>query len=125
VVAQGVGDIGGHADAAGRHDGQIGDGPFRPVLGHQHHPVAGLETQRPEPGGQRQDARLGLGPGQRVPRSPGLVAQERPFRELCRLFEEHGGQAGLRREVDFHASKLPLVPALPPPYIVLRQGDSE
>ena len=52
VVALGVGDVGRHGDAAGRHDGEVADQPFRPVFRDQHHPVAGREAEPLQRGGE-------------------------------------------------------------------------
>ena len=41
MVLDGVGRVGRHRDRPGAHDRQIGDDPFRPVLGHQADPLAG------------------------------------------------------------------------------------
>src|SRR3546814_3696129 len=45
MIARQRGGVGRHGDAAGGHDGKVGDQPFRPVLRHQHHAVAGLQAQ--------------------------------------------------------------------------------
>jgi hypothetical protein len=58
VVALGIGDVGRHGDAARRHDREIGDAPFRPVLGDQHDRVAAVE---PDPAKRRRQRRDLLG----------------------------------------------------------------
>ena len=46
VIARGVGGVGRHGDAARRHDREVGDQPFGPVLADQRDAVAGL---KPDP----------------------------------------------------------------------------
>ena len=46
----GVGGVGRHGDGAGRHDGEVGDQPFRPVLRDQQHAVA--RARRPARAGR-------------------------------------------------------------------------
>ncbi len=56
VLARGVGGVGRHRDRARRHDREVGDQPFRPVLGDQQHAVAGRHA--PGAQGARQQPHL-------------------------------------------------------------------
>ncbi len=55
VVGLGIGGVGRHRDAAGGHDGDVGDQPFRPVLGYQDDAVAVNDPKPPQAAGQAYD----------------------------------------------------------------------
>ena len=61
MVALGVGGVGRRGDAAGGHDGEVGDAPFGAVFGHEHHPVAIAKADPAQALGQQADllGRLG------------------------------------------------------------------
>ena len=63
VVLDRVGGIGRHGDRADAHDRQVGDDPFRPVLGDQRHPVAAARRRaRSRPRASRRTSRGDLAP---------------------------------------------------------------
>ena len=92
VVALGVGRVGGDGDAARRHDGEIGDAPFRPVLADQHHQVARLQPDRLQPRRQRGDLLRRVPPADRPPGAFALGPQERRIALRRRAGEEHRHQ---------------------------------
>src|SRR5690606_7619345 len=93
VVANRVGGEGRDGDTACRHDREIGDGPFRAVLGDQCHPFARCEADHDQTGSQ--PAHLAGGPGIILP-APGAIGfrlQMRPSGMALSLLEEHLWQA--------------------------------
>ena len=110
-IVGGGGGVGRHRDRARGHDREVGDRPFRAVLGDQHHAVAGRHAvrasalasaaapRRPAPAGRPLGA-VALGP------------QERPVAAPAGALEEH------RRQVpDCGRSRPPVAacrPVLPP-----------
>jgi hypothetical protein len=93
MVGGGVGDVSRHRDRAGRHDGEIGDRPRRPVFRHDRDPIAWRDAGGDQAAGERADPRRGVAPAQRPPRAAALGPQERTVAEGVDLVEEH------RREV--------------------------
>ena len=86
VIAGGVGGVGRHGDAAGGHDAEVGDQPFRPVLADQHHPVARLEAEPLQAVGQRRDLPRRLAPADRLP----LRRRSWPTGTACRPSRRRG-----------------------------------
>lgn len=94
VIAGGVGGVGRHGDAARRHDRQVGDAEFGPILADQHDRVAGLEAQGFERGGQGGDPAGDLIPAERMPCPVALAPQKGGVAALCGAREEHGDKVG-------------------------------
>ena len=97
MIALGVGGVGGHGDRARRHDAEVGDAPFGPVLGDQHHPVAAARSRsrasppprsRPRRAASRHDSRHAMRP-------PALWHRKRRVAQARRLVEEHRDQIGI------------------------------
>lgn len=104
VIVGGVGDIGRHGDAAGDHDGQIGDGPFGPVFRHQHDAVAGFQPQADQTAGQGQGGVDGLPPRQIMPGAVTLGPQQGAVSQVFGLIQDHGRDAGAGCEIHRHDS---------------------
>src|SRR6476469_9630913 len=77
VIARGVGGVGRHGDAAGGHDAEIGDQPFRAVLADQRNAIAGIDADPLQRCGERCDLPCRLGPAGRAPLAVALGPQER------------------------------------------------
>ena len=94
VVGHPVGDVERNRDRAGGHDADIGDHPFGTALGQKRDPVAGLDPEGSERGGERG----GVGPrrgGRRLPPlAVALRGQQRLVAHLGGAVEEHSGKAG-------------------------------
>ena len=123
VVALGVGDVGRHGDAARGHDGEVGDQPFGPVLGDQHHPVA---RARARAASARRRARRPC-PRPRASESschaPSCLAQRKGASPFClRAGEEHGDEIFEMFELAHSLSRAGLLPASP--VLSTSNGDS-
>jgi hypothetical protein len=95
MIARRVGGVSGNGDASRRHDGKVRDTEFRPVLAHQHHRIARLQTLRLERRGKARDLLRHLGPAQRSPVASCLAPQKRQVAHLLRAGEEHRYQIGI------------------------------
>ena len=76
VIAFGIGDVGGHVDAARGHDRQIGNAPFGAVLRHQHHPVAIGKAQAAQVFCQHAHLLGRFAPADRLPLASDLAPEE-------------------------------------------------
>ena len=94
MIARGVGGVGRHGDAAGRHDRQVGDAEFRPVLADQHDRIARFQPLRLERRGQCRDLARDLGPAQRSPFAIALAPQKGFVALFLGAGEEHGDKVG-------------------------------
>jgi len=99
VVVDRVGDIGRHGDAAGAHDGDIGDHPFRPIFGDQGDPIAGLEAERDQAARQSADSIRRVNPAQRLVLPVALDPEKRPLGPLSRDLKKHRRQAAKARVI--------------------------
>ena len=94
VIGDGVGGVGRHRHRADRHQRGLGDRVFRPVLRHDHHPVAGGHA------GGAQMPRAGRGhaaelaPGDGVPGAVAECAQQGLVRPGAGQREHHRRQIG-------------------------------
>ncbi len=93
VIAGGVGGVGGDGHRACRHDGEVGDAEFRPVLADQHHPVAGADAIGLQRGGKAGHLARDLGPAQRLPFPVLLAPEEGAVATVGDACEEHVGEA--------------------------------
>jgi hypothetical protein len=93
VVGGRVGRKGRHGDAARRHDGVIGDQPFRPVLRHQCDAIAGPDAEIDQAARQQAGLPAGLAIAERSKRAVVLAPQEWLVGETRALLEEHLRQA--------------------------------
>ncbi len=101
MVVGRVGGVARHRDGAGGEDAELGHQPFRPVLGDQHDPVAGMDAERAQRAGEPQHVVARLRPGDGGPAAV-IVArmQEGVARIGFRLRQEHGHERFLPAEVD-------------------------
>jgi hypothetical protein len=93
MVGRRVAGEGRHRDGADRHDGEVGDQPFRPALGDQRDAVAGGDAERRQAARQPLDLRGDLAVAQRTKRALLLVPQEGFVAEPFGLREEQSRQA--------------------------------
>ncbi len=99
MVLDGVGRVGGNGDGAGGHDGEIGDQPFRPVLGDEGDAVAAPDPERAQAARQRAHLTRRLAPGERPVASRALGPEEGLVALPRRLVEQHRRQAGTGLEI--------------------------
>ncbi len=92
VVAFGVGGVGRGGDAAGGHDGKVGNAPFGPVFGHQHDPVARLQAQPDEAFGEQAHPPRRLGIADRLPCPVDAGGQEGHMAPFVGTLEEQAHQ---------------------------------
>ena len=88
VIALGVGDIGGHSDAACGHDRQIGNAPFGAVFGDKANPVPFLQAQSAEALGKQADLIRRFAPADRLPFAVALGAEECTIWPFVGAFQE-------------------------------------
>gem|GEM_PF-6407453 len=109
VIARGVGGVGGHGNAARRHDRQVRKAPLGPVLRHDQRPVARLQTHAPQRGRHQADLARGLRPARGVPGSVLLRPEHGRIAQPVRPLEKQRYQVGGLVEVTkIHADPRPL-----------------
>ena len=92
MLALAVGGVRRHGHRARGHDGEIGDQPFRPVLGGEDDALARLHAQRAQAPRQRADLGCDFAPGERLVAAGAPAPNERPFAVARGLVEEHHDQ---------------------------------
>src|SRR6266851_2528766 len=93
--------VGGDGDRTCRHDGDVGDRPFRPVLGDQPDAGAAPDAEGAQAARHRPHLPLGVAPADRPVGAVALRPQEGPIAAPRRPLEEHGSE--VRAGVVIHA----------------------
>ena len=112
MVIFGIGGVGGNDDGPDRHHRKIGDSPFRPVLGRDQNPVAGLDAAFNQ-NARKSPYLIGdASPADAAPFAVNLADKQVPVTTGIHIRKEGSGEVGCL-DVMFSGRPLVLCHALP------------